>query len=258
MFSSYKFSIGCVQTVCKRYAGHSKWQNIRHTKAAKDGEKSRLYIKIGQQIKIAIQETGNADPTYNSKLSQAIDVARVNHVPSATIQSFINQAKNSSDKSKVLWIDLKGPRGCFVIIQTLTSNPKRTKDLITNIIKKHSLTVENNLRNQFTHKGIVVAKPNSNFKDIEELCVEHAIEIGAEDVKHEPEENVLKFICEPIYLKQVSDKLKEIGYEIEDADDHFLPNSTVSLDEVVMQDLSNAIDKIYTLPDVIKVYDNIE
>lgn len=42
------------QILPKRNAGHNKWANIRHTKAAKDGEKSELFHKLGRQIRLAI------------------------------------------------------------------------------------------------------------------------------------------------------------------------------------------------------------
>lgn len=44
-----------VYLVLKRYAGHSKWQNIRHTKALKDTQRSQLYSQLGQRMKVAIQ-----------------------------------------------------------------------------------------------------------------------------------------------------------------------------------------------------------
>lgn len=69
---------------------------------------------------------------------------------------------------------------------------------------------------------------------------------------------LFQFICGPFHIKKVSDKLKEIGYEIQDADEHYLPDSTVSLDDSTLEDLSKALDKINALPEVIKAYDNIE
>lgn len=39
-----------IQNTDVRYAGHSKWQNIRHTKASKDNIKSKLYNKISMSL----------------------------------------------------------------------------------------------------------------------------------------------------------------------------------------------------------------
>lgn len=47
----------------------------------------------------------------------------------------------------------------------------------------------------FIHKGILIAKPPSDLKNIEEECIEHAINVGAEEVETEGEE------LEPGYVK---------------------------------------------------------
>ena len=44
-------------TECKRFAGHSKWANIRHTKMEKDMEKSAALQNYIQKMKIAIAGT---------------------------------------------------------------------------------------------------------------------------------------------------------------------------------------------------------
>ena len=41
--------------VLKRNAGHSKWANIKHTKAAKDAEKSTIFHKMARLMRLAIQ-----------------------------------------------------------------------------------------------------------------------------------------------------------------------------------------------------------
>lgn len=39
----------------RRYAGHSKWQNIKHIKALKDAQKASTTIRVTRLIKVAIQ-----------------------------------------------------------------------------------------------------------------------------------------------------------------------------------------------------------
>lgn len=45
----------CWTLLVKTMAGHSKWQNIRHIKAAKDQQKSDLAFKFSQRIRILIK-----------------------------------------------------------------------------------------------------------------------------------------------------------------------------------------------------------
>jgi hypothetical protein len=42
-------------TEIRRNAGHSKWANIKHIKAAKDAQKSLTFQKMAQLIRLAVQ-----------------------------------------------------------------------------------------------------------------------------------------------------------------------------------------------------------
>lgn len=44
-----------IHTSTTNTAGHSKWANIRHIKALKDGQRSLQFIKLARRIRIAIQ-----------------------------------------------------------------------------------------------------------------------------------------------------------------------------------------------------------
>ncbi len=50
---------GCLSTLVqyqpRRHAGHSKWQNIRHIKGAKDKQKQDFADKVTKQIRIAVR-----------------------------------------------------------------------------------------------------------------------------------------------------------------------------------------------------------
>ena len=54
-----------------RWKGHSKWQNIRHTKEANDANRSRLAKVYSMKIGVAIRENGNEmDPERNKTLAK--------------------------------------------------------------------------------------------------------------------------------------------------------------------------------------------
>lgn len=38
----------------KRYAGHSKWQNIKHIKGEKDAQRSEIFTKLGRYMRVAV------------------------------------------------------------------------------------------------------------------------------------------------------------------------------------------------------------
>ena len=54
-----------------RCKGHSKWQNIKHTKEANDAVRGKLAATYSMKIGIAIRENGNEmDPERNKTLSK--------------------------------------------------------------------------------------------------------------------------------------------------------------------------------------------
>ena len=52
-------------------SGHSKWNNIKRKKEKTDGQKAKIFTKIGREIAVAVKEGGSADPASNSKLKDA-------------------------------------------------------------------------------------------------------------------------------------------------------------------------------------------
>ena len=62
-------------------SGHSKWHNIKRKKEKTDGQKAKIFTKMGREIAVAVKEGGGADPASNSKLKDAIAKAKANNVP---------------------------------------------------------------------------------------------------------------------------------------------------------------------------------
>lgn len=50
---TYEFGV-TNSLIIKRFAGHSKWANIKHIKGLKDAERSKVFTKLGRQIKVAV------------------------------------------------------------------------------------------------------------------------------------------------------------------------------------------------------------
>ena len=55
-------------------AGHSKWANIRHRKAAQDAKRGKIFTKLIRELTVAARE-GGSDPDANPRLRLAIDKA---------------------------------------------------------------------------------------------------------------------------------------------------------------------------------------
>ncbi|HBD23465.1 MAG TPA: YebC/PmpR family DNA-binding transcriptional regulator, partial [Oceanospirillaceae bacterium] len=55
-------------------AGHSKWANIKHRKAAQDAKRGKVFTKIIRELVVAAKE-GGGEIADNPKLRQVVDKA---------------------------------------------------------------------------------------------------------------------------------------------------------------------------------------
>ncbi|KAI8122764.1 putative transcriptional regulatory protein [Lucilia cuprina] len=122
-------------------AGHSKWANIRHIKAAKDGQKAALFTKISRQIRLAIQEGGSADPSLNSQLKSVIDDALRKNMPMTTIQNNIQKCKQNKNELKRYKIDLRYKQKVFAVCIIYTDNYPGVKMDMATILRKSGCDV---------------------------------------------------------------------------------------------------------------------
>ena len=61
-------------------AGHSKWANIKHRKAAQDAKRSKVWTRIIKELTIASRD-GGPDPDTNPGLRLAIQNAKGANMP---------------------------------------------------------------------------------------------------------------------------------------------------------------------------------
>src|SRR5690348_18063667 len=71
-------------------AGHSKWKQIKHYKAATDAKRGALFTKLIREITMAAK-LGGGDPGGNPRLRLAIDTARSSSMPKENIERSIKK-----------------------------------------------------------------------------------------------------------------------------------------------------------------------
>ena len=81
-------------------SGHSKWSTIKRKKEKTDGQRAKIFTKIGRELAVAVREGGSADPNANSKLKDCIAKAKANNVPNENIERIIKKAAGDNDASK--------------------------------------------------------------------------------------------------------------------------------------------------------------
>lgn len=81
---------------CVGFAGHSKWSNIRHKKAAKDAQRSKAQGKLTVEITTALKNA-NGD-TENMRFQAAVTRAKQSNIPKDTIEKAIQKGLSSQTK----------------------------------------------------------------------------------------------------------------------------------------------------------------
>src|SRR6266542_3407836 len=66
-------------------AGHSKWANIKHKKAAADAKRGKISSRVIREITVAAK-LGGSDVSANPRLRLAVDKAMDNNIPKDTIE----------------------------------------------------------------------------------------------------------------------------------------------------------------------------
>lgn len=251
----------------ERYAGHSKWQNIRHTKGANDQRKSIMTNKHCFAIRRAIYwGGGQTDPKINGKLADAIALALKANVPKDTINRTLEKAKNVKMHKELL--EVGGPGGCFMLVDVETDNISRTRHDLKKIFRKVKTSVvgfmrEGAAKHAFNERGVIRLKKkveesgDLSFERMEEI----AIEIGAEEVAEDSEEpeTVWTLFTAPLDVMTVKGQLEKAlpGVEVVDADTRYLPVLEVPLSDKDMETAAELLDTLQELDEVNRVFDNI-
>jgi len=120
-------------------AGHSKWAQIKRTKAVVDARRGALFTRLGREITVAAR--GGADPAGNFQLRTAIEKAKAAGVPNANIERAIAKgsglAGGEGDAFEAARYEGYGPGGVAVLIEALTDNRNRTAADLRLAFSKH-------------------------------------------------------------------------------------------------------------------------
>jgi YebC/PmpR family DNA-binding regulatory protein len=109
-------------------AGHSKWAQIKRTKAVVDAKRGADFTRLGREIMVAAR--GGGDPAGNFQLRTAIEKAKAAGVPNANIDRAIakgsGQAGGEGEQFEAMRYEGYGPGGGAVLIEAFTDNRNRT------------------------------------------------------------------------------------------------------------------------------------
>lgn len=240
-------------------SGHSKWSNIKRKKEKTDGQRAKIFTKIGRELSVAVKEGGSADPNANSKLKDCIAKAKANNVPNDNIERIIKKAARDGDSSKYEDIVYEGygPNGVAVIVETLTDNRNRTAADLRHYFDKFggNLGTPGCVSFMFSKNGVIVVEKDENDED---KLMEAALESGAIDFIVEDEAFVI--YTEPNDLGLVRDELEKRGYDkFVSVQVEMLPSTYTTIQEEEIQvKMQKLLDMLEDNDDVQNVWHNWE
>ncbi|MDA3977875.1 MULTISPECIES: YebC/PmpR family DNA-binding transcriptional regulator [Gallibacterium] len=234
-------------------AGHSKWANIKHRKAAQDAQRGKIFTKLIREL-VTAAKMGGPDVGSNPRLRTAVDKALSNNMTRDTINRAIQRGAGGGDDTNMESIVYEGygPGGTAIIVECLTDNRKRTVSEVRHAFTKcgGNLGTDGSVAYLFTRKGLILV----NQAD-EDALMEAAIEAGADDVQPQ-DDGSFEIYTAWEDLSSVRDALTEAGFKIDEAEVSMIPSTTAELDADTAPKLMRLVDMLEDCDDVQNVYHN--
>jgi YebC/PmpR family DNA-binding regulatory protein len=233
-------------------AGHSKWANIKHRKAAADAKKGKVFTRLIKEITVAAR-MGGGDPDSNPRLRLMLDKARDANMTKDSVQRAVQ--RGTGELEGVAYEEARyegyGTGGAAVLVECLTDNRTRTVAEVRHAFAKHggNMGADGSVAYLFKHCGQFVFAPGAS----EDKIMEAALDAGAEDVLSNADGSV-EVICAPGDFDKVKAGLEKAGLKPDAAEVTMKPlaeNAFNGADAEKMRGLLEALDE---LDDVQNVY----
>jgi len=235
-------------------AGHSKWANIQHRKGRQDAKRGKIFTKLIKEITVAAR-MGGGEVNFNPRLRAAVAAAKEQNMPADNITRAIK--KGTGELEGVSYEEIRyegyGINGAAIIIDCLTDNKQRAVAEVRHALSKQggNLGTDGCVSFLFKHCGAIFFAPDSN----EELIMEKAIELGAEDIINN-DDGSIEVITSPSDFHKVKEGFDVISIKYELAEITMKPETEVELQGADGEKMQKILDVLDELDDVQEVYSN--
>lgn len=235
-------------------AGHSKWANIKHRKAAQDKKRGKLYTKIIREITVAAR-LGGGDTNDNPRLRAAVEKALGANMPKDTIERAVQRGAGGGEGADVeeLVYEGYGPGGVAILVEAMTDNRNRTVAEVRHAFSKAggNLGTDGSVAYLFTRQGIINFAPGAD----EEQIIDVALEAGAEDIDAE-EDGAISVTTPWETVSDVVEALNAADLTPDHSEVTMVASTTAECDDDTAQKVLRLIDALEELDDVQEVYSN--
>ncbi|HET9750955.1 MAG TPA: YebC/PmpR family DNA-binding transcriptional regulator [Casimicrobiaceae bacterium] len=233
-------------------AGHSKWANIKHKKAAADAKRGKAFTRLIKEITVAAR-LGGGDASANPRLRLAMDKAMDHNMPKDTIERAIKRGAGGLEGVSYEEVRYEGYGigGAAVIVDCMTDNRTRTVADVRHAFSKYggNLGTDGSVAFLFRHVGQIVFAPGND----EDKVMEAAIDAGADDVVTN-EDGSIEVLTTPNDFIAVKDRLARAKLAPEFAEVTMKPITEVEMRGEDGQRMQKLLDALESLDDVQDVY----
>ena len=158
-------------------AGHSKWANIKHRKAAQDAKRGKLFTKLIRELVVAAR-AGGPLVEDNPRLRAAVDKALGANMKRDTIDNAIARGAGTGEADNMEELTYEGyaSGGVAVLVEVMTDNRNRTVAEVRHAFTKRggNLGTDGSVAYLFSRTGLIQFAPGAD----EEAVMDVALEAG--------------------------------------------------------------------------------
>ncbi len=237
-------------------AGHSKFANIKHRKAAQDAKRGKIFTKLIREIVVAAK-MGGADPDSNPRLRDAASKALSANMKRDTVEKAIQRGVGAGDSENYNEVRYEGygTAGVAVMVDCLTDNINRTVSEVRHAFTKSggNLGTDGSVSYLFTKTGTLTYPTGSD----EDAIMEAALEAGADDVET-TDDGSINVSTSPESFTSVKEAMFAAGFETKQAEITMNPSTSVELELADAEKVMRLVDMLEDLDDVQNVYTNAD
>jgi YebC/PmpR family DNA-binding regulatory protein len=237
-------------------AGHSKWANIKHRKAAQDAKRGKVFTKLIRELVVAAK-AGGPNPEDNPRLRAAVDKALGANMKRDTVEKAVARGAGAGegDNYDEITYEGYGVGGIAILVECMTDNRNRTVSDVRHAFDKRggNLGTDGSVAYLFTRTGQISFAPGAD----EENIMDAALEAGAEDVVTNDDQSIDVLTAWEDFTA-IKDAIVAAGFEPDDAEITMLASITVPLDKEGAEKALALIDSLEDLDDVQNVYTNAD
>ncbi|MCU7959822.1 MAG: YebC/PmpR family DNA-binding transcriptional regulator [gamma proteobacterium symbiont of Bathyaustriella thionipta] len=237
-------------------AGHSKWANIKHKKAANDKKRGKIWSKLIREVTVAARQ-GGGEIDANPRLRLAVDKAFAANMPKDTVDRAVKRGAGGQEGENYeeMRYEGYGPGGVAVIVDCMSDNRNRTASEVRHAFTKHggNLGTDGSVAYMFEKQGVLSFAPGAD----EDAIMEAALEGGADDVVSN-DDGSIDVLTSPEEFTVVKDALQQAGFTPDNAEVTFSASTLAELDQDTAEKLLRMVDTLEDLDDVQDVYSNAD